>query len=224
MARSRRIKPMSRPSGVSGAVWRELRRDYRDNAREFNRQGRALQKTAKERLREVAKRVRVDERARVRETRAALRALRKAKLFEPPRSAFNIFQTKRGPRRVVKRTYLRRSPKLKAALEQHPQIVSAVRETFDIAARLRRRLLGLFPNAETYPNPFGDLRHYSPAFLAQIDRLSDADLNEWIRVKIVHGDEHLTMLEELQGEEPTEFPSVHPLYYKRKRTIVGLRA
>ena len=224
MARSRRIKPMSRPRGVSGAVWRELRREYRDNARELNRQGRALQKAAKERLRDVAREQRRMQREEDRATAATLRALRKTGLFEPPRSAFNIFQTKRGPRRIVKRSYLRRSPKLKAAIEQHPQIVSAVREAIDVSARLRQRLLSLFPKAENYPNPFGELRHHSPAFLAQLDRLSDTALNEWIRVKIDRGDEHLTMLGELLGEEPAEFPSVHPLYYKRKRTIVGLRS
>jgi hypothetical protein len=123
MARSRRVSRIRKPRSVDSAAWRELRHQYGRNAREFNRHAASLirdtNRALREQAREVEKRVRADERARIKETRAALRALRNAKLFEPPRSAFRIIQTKRGPRRLLKRSYLTRSPKLKAAIEEH---------------------------------------------------------------------------------------------------------
>ena len=216
MARSRRISHIRKPRSVDSAKWRNLRRDFGGNAREFDRRARALihdtNRAIREQAREAARRAKADERARIKETRAALRFLRKAKLFEPPRSAYRVIQTKGGPRRLLKGSYLTRSPKLKAAISEHQS---------DVRLALRQRLLRLWPAAGGSPDPFDFIRTADPAYIAQLNSLSDDDFQALIRTK--DAIDYHDMVAEMLGQEPAEYTSRHPLHYHRKRTIIGVR-
>ena len=213
MARPKRIR---KPPGVDSAKWRNLRREFRSNAREFNRRARSLirdtNQALREQDREAARRARADERARVKETRAALRFLRKTKLFEPPRSAYRVIQTKGGPRRLLKRSYLTRSPKLKAAISEHRG---------ETKTAFWQRLFRLWPAARDNPDPFDFIASADPAYIAQLNSLSDDDLQSLIRTK--DASDYNDMIAEMIGQEPAEYHSRHPLHYHRKRTIVGVR-
>lgn len=112
--RHRRILRVSKPRNIPIplADWRAIYRDAGGDMKAANRRARDL-------IRDIERQHRASERARIKETRAVLKALRKTGLFQPPRSAFRVIKTRRGTRRLLKKSYLQRSPKLKAAIDEY---------------------------------------------------------------------------------------------------------
>src|SRR5438067_11971456 len=155
MARPKRVR---KPRSADTAPWPDRRRKAGRAIGAFNKQARALIRDAQRQLRkqvhELERQGRDTERARIKERRALLRLLRKSKRFEPPKSAFRTIQTKRGPRRLLKRSYLLRSPKLKAAISAH--------QADDPRVTFRRRLFGIWPRAKEYPGAFNSILWADP--------------------------------------------------------------
>jgi len=208
------VERIRKPRSLDTAAWRALRTQAGRDTAAFNKQARALIRDAQRQLRaharELAKRRRDVERAWVKERRALLRVLRKDKLFEPPKSAFRSIQTKRGPRRLLKRSYLLRSPKLKAAIAANQS---------DTRVTLRERLFGIFPRAREYPGAFNSILWADPVYVAQLNTLADDDLQTLIRIR---NEDYNEALAELLGEQPIEHHRMHPLWYHGGRTITGV--
>src|SRR5205814_6812898 len=149
MARPKRVR---KPRSADTAAWQVLRRKAGRDIGAFNKQARALirdaQRQLREQVHELERQGRDTERARIKERRALLRLLRKSKRFEPPKSAFRTIQTKRGPRRLLKRSYLLRSPKLKAAIAANQS---------DTRVAFRDRLFGIWPRAKENHRAFQEV-------------------------------------------------------------------
>jgi hypothetical protein len=183
----------------------EIARAQEQRAKRFYQQASAQRRDAVAKLRQTVRDLRESERAR----KAELKILAH---FLTPAQQRSSYQ-----RRVVSGV----SRQLDRG--EAPSIGRAIgrgAERRNVTEQFRNRLLKLWPAARNETDPF-DLDFQSPNYIRQLNSLSDDDLQTLIRLNIVDFNE---AIEAMLGDEPVELQSSHPLYYRRKRTIVGVAA